>query len=121
NVQSNKLNNPVLLDVIEPPAQWMVQIWPNPMTATSFTVIKVLSRYAINLSRFTAHIMIFDAVGNKVLEVPMLNRSRLFEYTWNGRSQSGRLIGSGTYALFIVLKENGVQTWKTRVNVGVHR
>lgn len=121
NIQSNPSNRRVLLQIIEVEPQWMARIGPNPVRPPSPTIIQITPVTPAPVSRFRAQIVIYDALGNRIIDSEMSSMGRLFEYQWNGYNRRGRRVGVGTYMAQVIVKENSKTVYTEKIFVGVKK
>ncbi|MDO9391564.1 MAG: S8 family serine peptidase [bacterium] len=83
----------VLGQPAEPPVPvgMMLSCRPNPLKAEAVISFAMPSTGSARLS-------IYDITGRQVYQVPMTNANPgVNHFSWNGRDQSGRLLGNGVY------------------------
>jgi hypothetical protein len=121
NIQSNPSNRRVLLQIIQEEPQWMARIGPNPVRPPSPAIIQVTPVTPAPVSRFRAQIVIFDALGNRIIDSEMSSMGRHFKYQWNGYNRRGRRVGVGTYMAQVIVKENSKTVYTEKIFVGVKK
>ena len=125
NVQQSPLNRRVAVWVGSPDismAMFKIPRGPNPFTPgpNSFFQIRMIpdSRLPIALDSTSARAIIFDKVGNNIKELTstpvMASTQPYFELKWDGTNRRGRIVGDGTYLLYLYFNE-----FKEPIYVGV--
>ena len=134
NIQTKADNKKVKVHVNPVPFHWDVTptITKNPFSppVDSFSL-----RFRIHITRKTlagnvklsAWGKIYDALGNCVHvwnETPFKathSQDVFLDLGWNGRNQTGRLVGSGVYQAIFTFNQNGQITSNQRIKIGVKR
>lgn len=66
--------------------------------------------------------MIYDALGNVIMKSVELKRaynSQEYALIWNGMNEKGRIVGSGTYLMFITITDIDGKTYLEKRHIGV--
>jgi hypothetical protein len=112
NKQSSPLNRRVAVDVKIPTftlGMFRIVYGPNPLTPGFGNVFVVQmhpnSRFPIPLDTSLVHAVIYDKVGNPVVELPsaavVQAAQSYYELKWDGTNKRKRTVGNGTYALIL--------------------
>lgn len=105
NYQINSSNRRTVIIVHEIPVGLDIKMGPNPFVPVNgaevkFTVKPVVMRQQEVHVRTS--VTILDYLGNCVFTAAdSVTKDLTLEIKWNGRNKMGRLVGSGTYAVFI--------------------
>ena len=131
-VQDNPRNRRVLLAIIWPPANWLALVGPNPFTPNITEVssefpgslekqgigIKVKPTTSIELDKVQVSCTIYDVMGNTVRTLTLIPKGDSFYCVWNGYNKNNRLVGSGTYSVFIMINDGtGKKVLKQKISV----
>jgi len=105
NSQKNQSNRKALLMVKEQPVNLSFKIGPSPLEVNGENSIKIFIQPKTTKDKkvdMVVKIIILDNLGNCVYKTDKnLVSDEKVEIGWNGTNLNGRLVGTGTYALYI--------------------
>lgn len=123
NTQTVAGNRRVPVVVSSPPDFFSAASGPIPFQPPNqyYTIVLRPNERIASLSGDDhARLMVYDATGGVVVEGPFERADGFLRYRWDGRNQTGRLVGQGTYVVVVDLKMSGRSTTK-KLKVGVKR
>jgi hypothetical protein len=135
-VQAIEINRRVVFKVSQPNSDLIVKAVKNPftpgttipgssVTGTAITISTVNPK--AKLPSLTAHVMIFDLLGNCVYEdnAVKLGSGKFpdpcYYFEWDGRNLHHRAVGSGTYNIMVSYTVEGEPIQKKMIRIGVKR
>jgi hypothetical protein len=135
NAQSNPQNRRVLLNVNWPAPNWQLTISSNPFTPfttplpvgygsggnATGTAIIIRPTTPMDAGQMNGTIVIYDALGNKVVDAALRSKNDEFFYTWNGTNRQNRIVGTGTYLGVMSILENNNLVFARKTKIGVKR
>lgn len=117
-------NRKVELVINTAKVNWIIKAGPNPFNASSgdslhiWVKTAIPTRYKPDIKEVS--IMIYDAIGNKILPNTLFSNSREgFVFAWNGRNKNGRKVGKGTYLGIVRIEEKEEKVSKEKILLGV--
>jgi hypothetical protein len=75
----------------------------------------------MDAGRMTGTIVIYDALGNRVVNAALRPQNDEFFYSWNGTNRQNRVVGSGTYLGILSIFDEKNLLYTRKVKIGVKR
>lgn len=114
NVQKNPDNRKALLMVKVQPVNLSFKIGPSPFEVNRENNLRIFVQPKTTGDKkvdMNVKVVILDNLGNCVyIDNRKLNSDEKVEIRWNGTNRKGRLVGTGTYALYIESMDNVAKT-----------
>ncbi len=120
NVQNDPNNRAVPLQLKFPELNITFSLGPNPFRSNEQIRMRISVEPFLTwaFEDLKPSIRIYDCLGNKVIgETPLQSTDgRYYEFFWNGYSERGRKVGTGTYvAIITVESQAGKKNYKRNV------
>jgi hypothetical protein len=133
--QSNPQNRRALLKVNWPAPVWLLVLSSNPFTPFTTplpagytfggtgtgTAIIMRPTTPMDEGRMNGTIVIYDALGNRVVNTALRPHNDEFFYSWNGTNRQNRIVGTGSYLAVVSIFDDNNLIYARKVKIGVKR
>jgi hypothetical protein len=114
NIQKVTPNRKALLMLKEQPVNLSIKVGPSPFFVNGSDSIKIIIQPKTTKDKkvdMMVRVVILDNLGNCVYNADRkIDSDAKIELGWKGINKKGRIVGTGTYALFIETTDNDTKT-----------
>ncbi len=122
--QENQNNRECRLMIKSVPYQWTLRVGPNPHIIGSSepvcfdfeSLTPIMGKTSLQ-----AHVKIFDALGNLIIDEKATPENTSLRYYWPGTNRADRNVGAGTYMAIVNLLQNNQVVFEKTVMIGVKK